>query len=450
MLFRLISVRIVLLVTLFSFGAFAEDRFLVKATGDINAMAKRHGLKVVKALTGSASGTYVLSSTGVQPQTVLNSLKSEFAVQAAETDKPVRLPGIKSSAAVHATTPTTGLRISSTTIRYYNSNASSAYVNQPATDVINMDKAHNLSTGNAVVATIDTGVDFSHTVLNNSLTAGWDFVHNVPGGQEMADLNQETTPILDQETTPILDQETTPILDGGTAVILQQETTPILDQETTPILDGTKFPAYGHGTMVAGLIHLVAPDAKIMPLRAFGADGSATISQIVQAIAYAIDHKVDVINMSFSVKQDSPALAAALVNATNAGIICVASAGNDGSTTPVWPAAYSNVIGVAGTNNSLSRSTWSNFGSPLVSLAAPDEGLITTYPMQHYAQVSGTSFSAPLVSGGAALLVDLNNKTNQSQADSELESSAKPLAAALGLGAGELDLFKACTTAKRD
>ena len=176
-------------------------------------------------------------------------------------------------------------------------------------------------------------------------------MHGAPGGQEQADLNQETTPILDQETTPILDQETTPILDGGTAIILQQETTPILDQETTPILDGKKFPAYGHGTMVAGLIHLVAPDAKIMPLRAFGADGSATISQIVQAIYYAVDREVDVINMSFSVKQDSPTLKAALDYAASKGVICVASAGNDGQAIQVWPAAYSNVIGVAATDN---------------------------------------------------------------------------------------------------
>ena len=442
--------RIAFLIALYSLGAFAEDRYLVKGTGDIHDIAVRHGLTVVKSLAGSASGLYVLSSKGAIPQTVLRSLSMDSAVQSAEPEKAVRVPGIKASATVHpASGP--GLRLSSTLVRYYNSYAASAYVNQPATDVINMDKAHTLATGEGVVvATIDTGVDFSHSVLKSSLISGWDFVHNVPGGQEMADLNQETTPILDQETTPILDQETTPILDGGTAIILQQETTPILDQETTPILDGKKFPAFGHGTMTAGLIHLVAPDAKIMPLRAFGADGSATVSQIVQAIAFAIDRHVDVINMSFSMSQDSPALAEALGKATKAGIICVASAGNDGSgTIPVYPAAYSNVIGVAGTNNSLSRSTWSNYGSPLVSLAAPDEGIITTYPLEHYAWVSGTSFSGPQVAGGAALLVDINNKTNQSMAESELKSSAKPLSAALGLGAGELDLFQACRTAKQ-
>ena len=82
-------------------------------------------------------------------------------------------------------------------------------------------------------------------------------------------------------------------------MILQQETTPILDQETTPILDGTKYPAYGHGTMVAGLIHLVAPGAQTRPLRAFGADGSATVSPIAGHI-FAVDRGAEVINMSFS------------------------------------------------------------------------------------------------------------------------------------------------------
>src|ERR1035437_1042960 len=224
----------------------------------------------------------------------------EFAVQSAEQEKAVRLPGIKPGSPVHpAGAPAAATRLSSTLIRYHNSYAASAYVNQPATNVINMVSAHTLATGKGIVADIDTGADFTHSVLRGSLIPGWDFVHNSPVGQEQADLNQETTAILDQETTPILDQETTPILDGGTAVILQQETTPILDQETTPILDGKTFPAFGHGTMTAGLIHLVAPNAQIMPLRAFGADGSATVSQIVDAIQYAILHKVDVINMSF-------------------------------------------------------------------------------------------------------------------------------------------------------
>ena len=438
--------RIALLMALFALGAFAEDRYLVKVTGDVNEIAGRYGLKVVKSLTGSAAGRHVLSSTGLDRQAVLRNLLSEFAVNTAETEQPVRLPGIHAAGAVHpAGAPTAPGSLSSTLVRYYDSFASSAYVNQPATGVINMDLAHTLATGAGTVATIDTGADFTHTVLLGSLTWGWDFVNGLPLGQEQADVNQETTPILDQETTPILDQETTPILDGGTAVILQQETTPILDQETTPILDCKKYPAYGHGTMVAGLIHLVAPEAKIMPLRAFGADGSASISQIVQAIYFAVDRGVNVINMSFSVRQDSPTLKAALDYAVSKGIVCVASAGNDGQAIQVWPAAYSDVIGVASTNNQKIRSLFSNYGDSLVRVAAPGEAVITTYPRGHYAQVWGTSFSAPLVSGGASLLWDLNSRTNEGMAVSDLSH-----ATAIGqqLGAGELDLYQACLAAK--
>jgi subtilisin family serine protease len=112
----------------------------------------------------------------------------------------------------------------------------------------------------------------------------------------------------------------------------------------------------------------------------------------------------------------------------------------------VWPAAYSDVIGVAATNNQKIRSLFSNFGNSLVAVAAPGEGVITTYPQQHYAQVWGTSFSAPLVSGGASLLLDMNLKTNETMAVSDLSH-----ATAIGqqLGAGELDLYQACLAARK-
>jgi subtilisin family serine protease len=294
------------------------------------------------------------------------------------------------------------------------------------------------------VAVIDTGIDRTHPVLAHSVGQGWDFVHGTTGGQELVDINQETTPILDQETTPILDQETTPILDGGTALILRQETTPILDQETTPILDSTKYPAYGHGTMVAGLVHLVAPNATLLPVRVFGANGAATLSQVIDGVYWAVEHGANVINMSFSTTQDSPQLKAALDYAVKKGVICVAAAGNDGKATQVWPAAYDTVMGIGSTNNQMIRSLFSNFGTPLVSLAAPGEGDVTVYPGSHYAQVWGTSFSAPLAAGGAALLVDIDKHTDESAANQALSQ-----ATFIGqeLGAGELDLFRACLSA---
>ena len=71
---RHISVRIILLIALCCLAAFGEDRYLVKVTGDINGLANRLGLTVVKSLTGSALGTHVLSSRGALPQTVLRNL----------------------------------------------------------------------------------------------------------------------------------------------------------------------------------------------------------------------------------------------------------------------------------------------------------------------------------------------------------------------------------------
>lgn len=459
-----ISARLALVAALLPLGAFAEDRYLVKATGDIQGIANRHNLTLVKSLSGSAAGYYVLSSRGPLPQSVLSALAQETAVKSAESEKPVPLPGLRSRQTVKpAATNPGSIRISSFPTFYYTSFAVTGYTDQPATNVINMDAAHILATGsNVVVALIDTGVDFAHPVLQRSLIPGWDFVSTSSGGQEVAQLNQETTPILDVggcsdpnnpdpnapgcEQLVDIDQETTPILDGGTTAVLNQEVTPILDLVAKPVVDSRRYPAFGHGTMVAGLIHLVAPKATILPIRTFGADGRATVSQIVDAIYYAIAHHADVINMSFSMTLDSPAVSAALETAKDAGIILVASAGNDGLPEQVYPAAYPTVIGVAGTNNFMSRSLWSNYGTPLVSLAAPDEGVITTYPMQHYAQVNGTSFSSPMVAGAAALMVEVNRRITPAKAASVLAGTAHRVDPSLG--AGELDLLRACLGAR--
>ena len=435
-----------LLIGLLALEASAEDRKYVVhlGTNTIAAtVAARHGMTVVKSLEGSGTGIHVLSAPVSQDAwRVVQSLAGDPAVRGAETDRAVMLPGLKAAAQVHpASASKPAFPLDGTLTHYYTSMAANGYVNQPAAAAIKISDAHKSATGKGKVAVLDTGVDFSQPVLMGSVVPGWDFVHSQPGGQELADTNQETTPILDQETTPILDQETTPILDGGTAIILNQETTPILDQETTPILDGKKYPAYGHGTMVAGLIHLVAPKALIMPVKVFAADGTATISQIVEGIHWAVDHDANVINMSFSTVVPSEALKAAIGYANSKGVICVVSAGNDGKSEVVFPAAYPSVIDVASISIQRVRSLFSNFG-PEITLAAPGEAVITTYPGNHYAEVWGTSFSAPLVAGGAALLIDIQEEVTPAQAKAALSQAVK-----IGqeLGAGELDLLQAVT-----
>jgi subtilisin family serine protease len=444
-----IPVKLLFVAGLLTVGAYGQNRFLVKVTGDIRQVAQRNHLTVIRSLGGSASGVHVLSGAkGDDPQQVLGSLTTESAVRSVEREKPMRLPGLSSRLNPNPTSSRlTSTRLDGTPKFYYTSLAAAAYVNQQAGDIVNLSKALTAATGAKVtVAIIDTGIDRTHPVLASSIGEGYDFVNRAGGGQEQLDVNQETTPILDQETTPILDQETTPILDGGSAVILKQETTPILDQETTPILDSAKYPAFGHGTMVAGLVHLVAPRARLLPVRVFGANGAATVSQVVEGIYWAVDHGADVINMSFSTTENSPVLQAAIDFAIRKGVILVAAAGNDGKATQVWPAAYPSVIGVASTNNFHVRSYFSNYGVPLVSLAAPGEADVTVYPGGRYAQVWGTSFSSPLVAGAAALLVDTRAKT-----DPEGAASALSHANFIGqeLGAGELDLYEAILAVRR-
>jgi subtilisin family serine protease len=157
--------------------------------------------------------------------------------------------------------------------------------------------------------------------------------------------------------------------------------------------------------MTAGIIHLVAPQATIMPLKAFSANGSAYNSNILRAIYYAVAHGAKVINMSFNYTTYSAELANAVNYATANGVICVAAAGNNGEQLTVYPAALKNVIDVASTNDEDGPSTFSNYGAPPVWVAGPGEGVMTTYPFNSYAAGWGTSFSTPMVTGTAALMV---------------------------------------------
>jgi subtilisin family serine protease len=430
-----------LLVAALLLRASAQDRYLVRApnseTGDI---AARHNLTIISSFEGLVSNLHLMAApAGADVQRTMQGLQADAAVQGVEPDIPISLPETSPGAPLRQMGLPDPAPISDRTlVQYYGTSAWDAYVNQPAAFVIEVTQAHGLATGAGTVAFLDTGVDFSQPVLANSLVAGYDFTRNIAGGSEMAD--------VDQSTDSILDQSTDSILDGLAALVLNQSTTAILDQSTDSILDQdlSKLPsAFGHGTMVAGLIHLAAPTAKLMPVKVFTGSGTSTLSNIVSGIYWAADHGADVISMSFSSTQSSQELQAAIAYANSKSVVCVAAAGNDGEQTMVYPAGYhSSVIGVASTNDQDIRSSFSNYGNTLVTVAAPGEGVVTLYPGNNYAEGWGTSFSAPLVAGGAALLVQLGgNRINQAQAVQAI-SQANPTGQ--GLGAGELDLVQAC------
>src|SRR2546425_3715831 len=419
-----------------------EGEFVLRCSSkEIHEIVRRHGLTLIHSHE-SQDIHLVRAPAAARPEHFLSNLRSDPDVQGIEADTDVMFPEARPGLKVDQSTASILDTLSHRTlVPFYGSRVLSSYVDQPAVVLIGSEEAHQLATGAGIVAVIDTGVDPNHPVLKASLVPGFDFTRNLPGiPSEFADLGQSTASILDQSTASILDP--------WRVVVLNQSTAPILNQSTASILDTRQLPQeFGHGTMVAGIIHLVAPTALIMPLKVFKADGTSNLFDILRAIYYAVDHGAKVINMSFSTEQRSAAMGRAMNYAGSRGVICVSSVGNKGARLRVYPAAFDYVFGVGSTSNQDTRSTFSDFGED-VQLAAPGEGIITTYPGGHYAAAWGTSFSAAFVSGGAALLLQMNMRTNSDTAADAL-GNAKGLPAALGLGDGRIDLYRALSSMKQ-
>ncbi len=439
--------RACLLAACLVLPGFADDHYIVRLSNaaSIGQVASQHGVNVVKALTGSAAGLFVVDvPRGPLSTSILRSLMADPMVAAVEADSQVSLPELAGEPVRPAGQATLPPLFDTQNTSYYGATVWDPYVNQPATWMIGVEMAQWASTGQGVVvAVIDTGVDPNNLVLQPVLTGGYDFTRNVSGGSEMADVSQSTTEVLDQSTTEVLDYVNAVILtlNQSTTEVLDQSTTEVLDQSTTEVLDQTPPPAaFGHGTMTAGLVHLVAPQAQLMPLKAFSGSGTADLSAVVQAIYYAVDNGADVISMSFSATESSQTLQAAVQFAVQQGVLPVAAVGNAGiQTNQIYPAGYPSVVAVASVNDQDQRSTFSNYGNTLVTLAAPGEGVITTYPgTNNYAAGWGTSFSTPLVAGGAALLYQLNPTAGLSVVESALTNGAMNIGQ--GLGAGLVNL----------
>jgi subtilisin family serine protease len=193
--------------------------------------------------------------------------------------------------------------------------------------------------------------------------------------------------------------------------------------------------------MTAGIVHLVAPQAKIMPLKAFSANGSGYESDILRAIYYATANGAQVINMSWDFDSYSSELASAVKYAQSKGVVAVASAGNDGQYEKVYPGALPGVINVASTSDQDVQSTFTNYGNPPVFMAAPGESIMTLYPSGTYAAGWGTSFSTPFVAGTAALMRGKNGGCSSSKVPSGLAHADTIFNPQLGWG--RLDSYSA-------
>src|SRR5437899_3180344 len=434
----IVSLGLLILLAILPVAAAGQDQYIVRCSPlAVSAVVSRHGMTLLRSLEEDNFGMYLVRSpAGAVPPQYISEVGGDPDVQAVEPNGDVVVPETPPGVQLgQSTASILDTLANPTVVTFFGTPVLSSYVNQPAAVLIRRDAVqHRAATGAGIVAVIDTGADPNHPVLKGSFVPGFDFTRNLLGiPSEFADLTQSSASILDQSTASILDQ--------NAIVVLNQSTASILNQSTASILDTTQVPqAFGHGTMVAGIIHLVAPTAQIMPLKAFKADGTSNLFDILRAIYFAVDHGAKVINMSFSMVNSSPELVRAINYANGHGLICVSSAGNTGKETLVFPAGYRNVIGVASTNNLDMRSTFSNFGHSLTFMTAPGEGIITTYPGNHYAAAWGTSFSTPFVSGTAALLVQTQLTITPGLAFGVL-AHAKPLSSDLGWG--RLDVYLA-------
>jgi len=228
-----------------------------------------------------------------------------------------------------------------------------SYYGQYAVSLIRATLAQAITSGSGVtVAVIDTGLDSTHPAFAGHLVQGWDYVGN----------------------------------------------------DANPAEEGTGG-GYGHGTMLAGLVILVAPGAMIMPLRVFDPTGAGDVANVSSAIRYAADHGARVINMSFGMSDISDPLQSAITYAWQRGAILIASAGNANTSAPHYPAAFDEqVLAVTATDPNDVKAGFSSYGS-YVDVSAPGVSVYSTYPGGQYAWWDGTSFAAPLASGEAALVL---------------------------------------------
>jgi subtilisin family serine protease len=181
--------------------------------------------------------------------------------------------------------------------------------------------------------------------------------------------------------------------------------------------DGLIDEGFGHGTMVAGLTHVMAPEATLQIIRVLDDEGRGTVFDVVKAIRHAVDTGADVVNLSLGLLCDSEVLAEEVARAAAAGVTVIAAAGNDSQELPpVYPAADANTLSVAALDSVDVKAWFSNYHLS-VDISAPGEGLLVPFADGGYALCAGTSFAAPLIAGQAAIVRGLRPLATKGEVD---------------------------------
>jgi len=249
------------------------------------------------------------------------------------------------------------------------------YENQGAYQQVSWGDSARRATGDGVVvAVLDTGIDAGHPVFAGRLLPGYNAVD--PGSEPL------------------------------------------------DVADGAGSAAVGHGTMVAGIVARIAPEARIMPVKILNGAGKGRGINAAKGIYFAVAQGARILNMSFGSFRRSAALNEALDHAERAGAVLVGSAGNEGLERVHFPATGKGALAVGAVEADYTKAAYSNYGS-WIRVVAPGTGIRSTYPGGGYATWTGTSFAAPFVSAAAALLFSTGPGMTEDLVKSTLRGTAR-------------------------
>jgi hypothetical protein len=219
---------------------------------------------------------------------------------------------------------------------------------------------------------------------------------------------------------------------------------------------------FGHGTHVAGIVGASANNAQgiagvdwnanILSVKVLNGNGVGTATAISRGIRYAADQGVRLINLSLGATTFSQALADSVTYAQQRGVLIIAAADNQSTSTMTYPGALPGVVAVGASTPSDTLASFSNYGS-WVDLLAPGTGIVSTWPRAKSAGIpyeveDGTSMASPLVAGIAALVWSENPYMSAQGVARRLFATATPVQGGTSIVAnGRVDAQKALADA---
>lgn len=220
--------------------------------------------------------------------------------------------------------------------------------------------------------------------------------------------------------------------------------------------DGEPLDDYSHGSHVAGIIAArgnngtdvcgICWNATIMPLKGKDPDTLGPVSKISEAVYYAVINGADILSCSWGMNPPSEVLAESFQYAYQQGVVAVAAAGNDNSSSVFYPAGYSTVISVGASTQNDQRASFSNYGS-WVDLMAPGVNILSLsyYGMTMTAQ--GTSMACPHVSGACALMLSVNPNLTPDEVRRIVTDNGDTISSGMCLSNRRVNLFNALRSA---